>query len=33
MTHPDGTRAIFVRDPDGNVIEFDQYPEQRSALG
>jgi lactoylglutathione lyase len=26
MTHPDGTRAIFVRDPDGNVIEFDQQP-------
>ncbi|HEY3236029.1 MAG TPA: VOC family protein [Polyangiaceae bacterium] len=24
MTHPDGTRAIFVRDPDRNVVELDQ---------
>ena len=24
VTFPDGTRAIFVRDPDGNVVEFDQ---------
>ena len=23
VTFPDGTRAIFVRDPDGNVVEFD----------
>lgn len=23
ITFPDGTRAIFVRDPDGNVVEFD----------
>jgi len=27
VTFPDGTRAIFVRDPDGNVVEFDQHPE------
>lgn len=24
VTFPDGTRAIFVRDPDGNVVEFNQ---------
>ncbi|HCP46965.1 MAG TPA: glyoxalase [Deltaproteobacteria bacterium] len=24
VTFPDGTVAIFVRDPDGNVVEFDQ---------
>jgi len=23
---PDGTLAIFVRDPDGNVVEFDEAP-------
>ncbi len=26
VTFPDGTTALFVRDPDGNVIEFDQKP-------
>jgi lactoylglutathione lyase len=26
VTFPDGTRALFLRDPDGNVIEFDQKP-------
>ena len=26
ITFPDGTKAIFVRDPDGNVVEFDQPP-------
>ena len=26
ITFPDGTRAIFVRDPDGNVVEFDEAP-------
>ena len=26
VTFPDGTRAIFVRDPDGNVVEFDERP-------
>ena len=26
ITFPDGTHAIFVRDPDGNVIEFDELP-------
>lgn len=26
LTMPDGTRALFIRDPDGNVIEFDQKP-------
>lgn len=26
VTFPDGTQALFVRDPDGNVIEFDQKP-------
>lgn len=27
MQLPTGMRAIFVRDPDGNVIELDQIPE------
>lgn len=26
ITFPNGTQAIFVRDPDGNVVEFDQKP-------
>ena len=26
ITFPDGTQAIFTRDPDGNVVEFDQPP-------
>ena len=26
ITFPDGTRAIFTRDPDRNVVEFDQPP-------
>lgn len=26
VTFPDGTRGLFVRDPDGNVIEFDERP-------
>lgn len=29
---PDGTLAIFVRDPDGNVVEFDQTPTTRLQL-
>src|SRR5690606_31749451 len=26
LTFPDGTTALFIRDPDGNVIELDQRP-------
>jgi len=26
ISFPDGTLAIFVRDPDGNVVEFDEPP-------
>ena len=27
MALPSGTRALFVRDPDRNVVELDQFPE------
>ncbi len=30
ITFPTGATSIFVRDPDRNVIEFNQYPAERS---
>ena len=31
VTFPNGTRAIFIRDPDRNVIELDELARPRSA--